>query len=206
MKTLQLGAMTTRKQRITRFGLGLGLAAIMAFSAALPALAAGTVTVTGGTLAWGTAPVVNAASGVTLDGTDKTSTYAINLDVNDPTGTGAGWNVTMTSTTFTGPATGTVPNVGKSLATTASSVAARPTTTCFTGTTCTVATDGTVVTYAYAVPAGSTAPTATKMYSAAVNTGLGRMTFSPSVSIAIPANTYAGTYTSTVTLALVSAP
>lgn len=194
--------------RIKRFGLGLGLAATMALSAVMPTLAAdGTVTITGGTLAFGTAPVVNAATGVNLTGLDTSTPYTINLDVNDPTGTGAGWNVTMTSTTFAGPPTGTTEkNIGKSLATNASTIAARPATTCYSGSTCTLATDGTVVSYPYTVPAGTAAPTATKMYSAAASTGLGRMTFSPSVSIAIPANTYAGTYTSTVTLSLVSAP
>lgn len=193
--------------RIKRFGLGLGLAATMALSAVMPTLAAdGTVTITGGTLAFGTAPVVNAATGVNLNGLDTSTPYTINLDVNDPTGTGAGWNVTMTSTTFAGPPTGTAANTGKSLATGASTIAARPATSCYSGSTCTLATDGTVVSYPYTVPAGAVAPTATKMYSAAANTGLGRMTFSPTVSIAIPANTYAGTYTSTVTLSLLSAP
>lgn len=207
MKTVQIDPKNTPSQRAARFALGLGLAATMALSAVMPTLAAPDLTITAAPLGFGVAPVVNAATGVTLDGTNKTSTYTINLDVNDPTGTGAGWNVTMTSTTFVGPATGSAPNAGKSLSATASTIAARAEVTCSTSTTCTPATDvAAVVAYPYAVPAAVAAPTATKMTSTAAGTGLGRMTFSPSVNIAIPANTYAGTYTSTVTLALVSAP
>jgi uncharacterized membrane protein len=35
---------------------------------------------------------------------------------------------------------------------------------------------------------------------------MGKFTVTPTVQVAIPANTYAGTYTSTVTVAVVSGP
>ncbi len=57
-----------------------------------------------------------------------------------------------------------------------------------------------------AVPAGSSAPTAVKLFNAAANRGMGGFTVTPTVQVAIPANTYAGTYTSTVTVAVVSGP
>lgn len=47
MKTVQTRPLTTLKQRATRFGLGLGLAATLALGAALPALAAPGVTAAG---------------------------------------------------------------------------------------------------------------------------------------------------------------
>ena len=57
-----------------------------------------------------------------------------------------------------------------------------------------------------AVPAASSAPPAVKLFNAAANTGMGGFTVTPTVQVAIPANTYAGTYTSTVTVAVVSGP
>jgi hypothetical protein len=49
-------------------------------------------------------------------------------------------------------------------------------------------------------------PTAVKLFNAAANTGMGAFTVTPTISVAIPANSYAGTYTSTVTVAVVSGP
>jgi len=78
---------------------------------------------------------------------------------------------------------------------------------CDTGSTCTAATVlGSKVSYPYTLPAGATAPTATEMFDANTNTGMGNQTVTPTWALAIPANTYAGTYTSTWTVSLVSAP
>jgi hypothetical protein len=71
-------------------------------------------------------------------------------------------------------------------------------------TTCTLASNS--VGYPYTLPAGSTAPAATKLYNAAVNTGTGNQTVTPTYSVSIPANTYAGTYSSTWTFTLASGP
>jgi hypothetical protein len=60
--------------------------------------------------------------------------------------------------------------------------------------------------YPLSVPAGGTAPTAVKLFNSAANTGMGSFTITPTVQVSIPANTYAGTYTSTVTVASVSGP
>ena len=60
----------------------------------------GTVAVTGGTLSVSAANV--SLSGVTLDGPDKTATSVSNAwTATDPTGTGAGWHLTIASTDFT---------------------------------------------------------------------------------------------------------
>ena len=56
------------------------------------------------------------------------------------------------------------------------------------------------------VPAASSPPTAVKLFNAAANTGMGSFNLTPTIQVAIPANTYAGTYQSTVTVAIVSGP
>ncbi len=62
------------------------------------------------------------------------------------------------------------------------------------------------VTYPVAVPAGNPAPTAVKFYNAQALTGLGTFDLSTTIKIAVPANAYAGNYSSTITLAYVSGP
>ncbi len=135
----------------------------------------------------------------TLNGTNQTATARQGIDVSDATGSGLGWNVTATSTTFT--------SGGHTLNTGATTIAATPAVACDTGSTCALATPlGSKVSYPYTLPAAATAPTATEMFDANTNTGMGNQTVTPTWSLAIPANTYAGSYTSTWTLSLVSAP
>ncbi len=62
------------------------------------------------------------------------------------------------------------------------------------------------VTFPYVVPAGSTAPTATKLYNAAASTGVGNQTVTPTFKLSVPASTYAGSYSSAWTLTLASGP
>jgi hypothetical protein len=47
---------------------------------------------------------------------------------------------------------------------------------------------------------------ATKLFNAAAASGIGNQTVTPTFKLAVPANTYAGTYTSTWTLTLASGP
>lgn len=141
-----------------------------------------------------TAPAT-ASFAVTLNGSDQTRTYAPGLTVTDTTPQSAGWNLTITSTQYT--ATG-----GKTLATTASTITAT-TFSCVSG--CT-ANPTSSVAYPVAVPAGAGPPAAVKFYNAAANTGRGTFTITPTVTVAVPANTLTGSYTSTVTTALISGP
>ena len=134
----------------------------------------------------------------TLNGLDQTISNPSAIDVGDATGSGTGWNITATSTTF---ATG---GNTHSLSTSATTVTAAPTDACDTGATCAVATNS--VTYPYTLPAAATAPTATKLYNAAASTGLGNQTVTPTWKLAVPASTFAGAYNSTWTLSLVSGP
>ena len=126
----------------------------------------------------------------TLDGTDQTVSYAPVLGVVDARGSGAGWNLQISATTFSDGA-------GHTLAPGTVSAAAQA---CHSGSSCTAATNS-----------GITLPltisgTAAKFFNAAANTGLGKLDVTPTVQVAIPGNTFAGTYTSTVTLAAATGP
>jgi hypothetical protein len=133
----------------------------------------------------------------TLNGTDQTVSNTLTLSVN--TTLSLGWNVTITSTQFT---TGTTPR--HSLSTTASSVTG-VTDVCATGYLCLTMPHNSV-TYPVAVPAGNSVPTAVKFYNAQALMGLGTFDLSATINVKVPANTYAGTYSSTITLAYVSGP
>ncbi len=162
------------------------------------------VTVTGGSLAITAAPLVSDFTAVTLNGTAKTTSAALDdFEVNDARGTGAGWNVTVQATQFAdpAPAAGTV---AKSLPAGSLTMAAPA-----------VAQDGTTS----ANPTISAGPytidngAAVKIASAAANTGMGKYDFSDGTAAAgipltlqIAANTYATTYQSTATITLASAP
>ena len=144
-------------------------------------------------------PTTVSATPVTLSGDDQTTSYALGLTVTDARGSSAGWNLTITSTTFTGT------NVNNQLSNTASSIDALPTVACISGGGhCSNPTNN--ITYPVGVPAGAVAPTPVKLFNAGTGTGLGKFTITPTVSIAIPATTIADTYSSTVSVAVVSGP
>ncbi len=74
--------------------------ALLAATAVVASAEDATVTVSGGSLAEAITSV--GLAGVTLDGTDQTTTDTSNAwTAEDATGTGAGWNLTITSTDFT---------------------------------------------------------------------------------------------------------
>jgi hypothetical protein len=166
--------------------------AALALSAATAALA-GTLTATAtvsGTAGIGFTHTATATITNTIDGTDQTASYAPVLNLIDARGSGAGWNLQISATTFTDGsghtlAQGTVASAGQ---------------TCKAGSTCTLATS-TGITYPLTI-----GTTAAKFFSAALNTGLGKIDITPTINVAIPGNAYAGTYTSTVTLAAVTGP
>lgn len=166
---------------------------------ASPALATtASETLTAGSLGFASTPGNVTFPSTSLNGQNKTVTAAQPLDIADATGSGAGWQVTATSTVFTN-GTNSLP-VGSA---TVSSAPSAPT--CDSSVTCTVAgTNG--VSYPYSLPSGATAPTATKLFTASAGTGMGDQTFTPTWTLAIPGNAYAGNYTSTWTLSLVSGP
>lgn len=154
-----------------------------------------TGTVSGSTLSLATSatPTFSAS----LDSGDQTPTYTIPLTVQDTRGTGAGWNLTVTSTTFsTG---GGTPNL---LATNASALTG-VTSACATGT-CTNPTNA--QTYPSTVPAATTAPAAVKFFNSAAGTGMGKFTVTPTIGVFVPQSSFAGSYSSTLTVAVVTGP
>lgn len=182
------------------------LSAIAAASFAVLPVAANATTAASETLSAGSLAFINSTPAATLtfptttlNGTNQTVTAPLALDIGDSTGSGAGWNVTGTSTTFT--------STTHTLPTSATTIAVAPTAVCDAGATgCTVA--ATNVSYPYSLPAATSAPTATKLFNATANTGMGNQTFTPTWTLAIPSTAVASAtaYTSTWTLSLVSAP
>jgi hypothetical protein len=190
--------MRSLKHRIARFGVGLGLAATMALGAVVPALAddvTGQATVSAGSLAFSAtdAPAVSAI----LNGTNQTPTDPFDISVNDARGSGAGWNLQITSTTFS-----TGGGTPKTLSNSAASITAASSG-CDQGT-CTNPTNG--ISYPVTVPADTAAPTPVKIFNAAADSGMGDFTITPTLQVAIPANTYAGTYSSTMTITIATGP
>lgn len=184
--------------RTTKLVLTTAASVALVIGAVSPGFAStATVGVTAGTLAFVSTPGNPSLSSVTLNGTNQTSTGTLPIDVGDNTGSGTGWNITATSLVFTSST--------HTLSTTATNVPSGPADACDASVTCTLATNA--ISYPYSLPAAATlAPTATKLYNAAANTGMANQTVTPSFSVAVPANTFAGSYTSTWTFSLVSAP
>jgi hypothetical protein len=168
-----------------------GIAAGPAFGASATA----TGTVSGSTLSLSTSATPSFTAN--LDNGDTTPTYTVPLTIQDTRGSGSGWNATITSTQFS-----TGGGTPSTLATNASSLTGA-TSSCTSGT-CTNPTNA--ISYPVAVPAGSTPPTAVKFFNAAANSGMGKFTVTPTIGVFVPQNTTAGTYTSTLTLAIVSGP
>jgi hypothetical protein len=171
------------------------LTALTAAAAAMAGNVTATATVTGAG-ALGLSHGATASVSSTLDGSDQTATYTIPLSIDDARGTGAGWNATITSTTFNDGS-------GHTLPTTASSITGT-TSACRAGGSCTAPTNS--ITYPLTVPAAATAPTAVKLFDAAANTGMGRFTVTPTIAVTVAGNVYAGSYSSTVTFAVASGP
>jgi hypothetical protein len=177
----------------------------------------GTLDLTGGSLTLTTSASMTWAD--TLNGFDQSVYDTVAGDeqytVGDATGTGAGWHVTMSATTFTN-GSHTLATSGTLVAGTTSSVTATtdPTSTCGASSTCTLPTDST--TYPVAITTAASSPTPSVIYDTAVNTGLGDVVIGGSTALApvgwwlnIPADTYygsAGVYASTITMEVISAP
>jgi hypothetical protein len=136
---------------------------------------------------------------LTLNGVDQTATYTLPVSVIDARGlsTGGGWNLTVTSTQFNDGA-------GHTFAAGASTITG-VTSGCGTSSTCTLPTN-VVSNTNLALPAGATAPAAVKYMNAANATGLGTTNVNATVAVAVPANVFAGTYSSTVTVSIVAGP
>jgi hypothetical protein len=154
-----------------------------------------TALISGTTLSVATSSTPNFTAN--LDGGDATSSYSLALSTQDTRGTGAGWNETVTSTQFTtgAPSNYSLP-VSASTVTGVSSLGGSGTSTA----------PSDALSYPIAVPSGPTAPAPVKFFDTAADGGMGRFTVSPTISVFVPQDSYAGTYTSTLTLAISSGP
>lgn len=176
------------KQRII-ITLAVAAAALVVTTAALASTLTSTATVSGTAGISLTLPS-NPSLSDTIDGSDQTVSYSPVLGVVDARGSGAGWNVTIASTTYS-DGSGHTLQAGNVTGVTQA---------CHTGSSCTAATSS-GITYPLTLTT-----TAAKLFNAAVDTGMGKVDITPTVQVQIPGNAYAGTYTSTLTLATVSGP
>ena len=177
-----------------RLGLQIGLVLV---AAAVPAaaLAANTATLA-------ISPPATAAFSVTLNGIDQLGSYAVPIPVSYTSANKNlyavnGWRITATSTVFRGTAS------GRTLATTASTLTVTDSANCIPKG-CSDPTNN--IGYPLTLPADTVAPSAITIFNATPGTGVGSNTETLLVSVSIPANTYADTYTSTLTLAAVEGP
>lgn len=174
----------------------------------------------------GTAPAVAFAGSLTLTAPDTLTWSATDtgfpvdavdavdadqqLTVDDETGSGDGWHITIAATTFTSgvrtlPDTGIIAVTGSATALTG----AVPSAACVG--TCVLPTD--TVTYPVLVNTAASSPPATTVYAASAGTGTGTVTLGGSGAahplgwwLSVPATAYVGSYSSTLTLAVVSGP
>lgn len=157
----------------------------------------GTVTVTGGSLS--VTPANVTLSGVTLDGTDKTATSASGSNswsAADARGTGAGWNLTIASTDFTGGTPTRTIDISAAdqefkIQLLAGNI---------------VVTAGNTDPVSQVTSLTSIGDATLKFVSAAVDTGMGTYAINPNFELEVPAETYAETYTATITISAVSGP
>jgi hypothetical protein len=147
------------------------------------------VTVQGGNLT-NTADDI-AFGSVALTGADQTivPTVANTWQATDARGTGSGWNVTLSSTDFTGAGTIPVANFKvKQLQTDITTVAGN------------TAPNSLVTTFS------SLSGAPLKMLQAAATTGMGTYDYVPSFQLTVPSSATAGSYTANVTVSINSAP
>lgn len=187
------------KPRLTHPVMLLAVACVGSLAAILPIsaqAATASAELKAGSLAFVSSPPNVTFPNTTLNGLLQSLPATQPIEVGDATGSGAGWNITATSTTFT--------SGSHTLPTSATTIATAPALACASGAAgCVTAT--TTVSYPYSLPAASTAPTATKMFNAAANTGMGDQTVTPTWKLEVPPATYAGTYTARVLRAAAAA-
>jgi hypothetical protein len=176
---------------MTRLLTVFAVAAVLALMAAVAFAEDATVTVTGGSLVSTAADV--SLSGVTLDGTDQTATSTTDSwEINDARGTGAGYCVTIDSGDFSdGSHTVDISQADQEFKVQI-----------LDGDTVCNAGDCTnmPVSQVSTQTAITTNPATLNMLSAAADEGMGDYNYGPDFELEVRAETYAGSYTATVTV------
>ncbi len=184
--------MSFLKRRFTGFYVGIFLILTLALwslpTTALADSGTGTVVVSAGSLTESD-NFSAAKSSAALTGSNFFVQYQLTTLVTDATGSGAGWNLTISGTPLSDGVNGH-PALSQELVPGAVG--------CVPGDNCTnpIAVETVVVI--------STTPQ--KFFSAAANSGMGSFDITNSVFVFVPGNAFAGTYTSTLTLAVVAGP
>jgi WxL domain surface cell wall-binding len=186
----------------------------------VPCTLTGTATVAAGPLNLTSPAALGWAA--TLDGMDQqladiTAAQQTYL-VDDATGSGAGWHVTVSASTFSSaspvaalPDTATFSTNGS---VTSESASSYPTAACTPGATCTLPAHVTApTTYPVLVSTAAAAPPAYTIYDADAGSGMGSVTIGGAGAadpvgwwVNVPADALAATYTSTITLEVIAAP
>jgi len=216
MKTLQTGPMTTLKQRAARFGLGLGLAATLALSAVMPALAADPgLTITGtpvsstvGTLGYAVdAGTSGATASISLNGLAHSVAITVPVHAVDHSGNDAGWNTTFSLASF--KTSTNVPLGEGALGVTPATSAVCDTS----GAPAQVCSGGNVaVTNRVAPTTYTTDGSAVKMFTTDATTthvagvGMGQYDYTTTLTLAVPSTAKAGSYSSTMVVSTVTTP
>ncbi len=138
------------------------------------------------------------------------------LTVNDQTGSQAGWHVTVSVTNFvtsggsTLPSSGVLGVSGGAMGSTWTSAA--PTAACSGSAACTVP-DDSAVTYPVVITSAASSPAAATIYDAKAGTGIGLVSLGGSTAasplgwwVSVPGYAPSGTFSSTVTVSIISGP
>jgi hypothetical protein len=128
------------------------------------------------------------------------ATYTLPVRVTDARGSGSGWKLSITSTQFIYTNKDEDTDVLPSNA----SQIAQVSVSCSVQSTCTNPINS--ISYPLLIPAGPTPPPPVKFFNAVVSSGLGKFGLTMLVNVTIPANTEAGSYASTIILAITNGP
>ena len=179
------------KKRSMRFSLGMFVILTLTFwgsvATAFAYSGGATATLTAGTLSEQGTFGENVSA--TLSGKDQAVPYTLPVQVTDATGSGAGWNLQISGTPLSD---------GSSHTLTEQVLSAGGG--CASGSSCTPPGPG-PVTYPVTIT-----NTGQKFFSAAANSGMGVINVQTVIQVQVPGNAFAGTYTTTLTLASVSGP
>ena len=128
----------------------------------------------------------------------RLASYSLPITVTDARGSGSGWKLSITSTQFL------YPDKDKDTLPSNASQITQVSVSCGAQSTCTLPINS--ISYPLLVPAGATPPPPVKFFNAAVHSGLGKFGLTMLVNVTIPANTEAGSYSSTITIAIANGP
>jgi hypothetical protein len=211
--------MSLLKNRSMRFYFVFFLILALAIGGSVAAFAdspSATVSVSGAAQASESGATFASASPVVLDGTDHHALSTLSFNVYDNRGTGAGWSLTIAATTFT---TGTCLNTDHNLGVTpnnfnngasqASKITAVSVSDIAGGTYTDPTNDVGYTNNVYTgvqILADCTGSQSVKFFRATAGSGLGQFTIKPTIDTFIPASTYVGTYSSTLTLTFAQTP